>query len=31
MSNEEILWYEQHAQDEREYMERNWYHVERLH
>lgn len=30
MSNEEKLWYEYHAQDEREYMERNWGYVERL-
>ena len=31
MKNEEKLWYEYHAQDERDYMERNWNHVERLH
>lgn len=31
MRNEEILWYQQHAQDEREWIERNWSYVERVH
>lgn len=27
MRNEDLLYYEQHAQDEREFMERNFCHV----
>lgn len=30
MSNSEMYWYENHAADEREFMERNWNHVERV-
>jgi len=31
MNYDELYWYEQHAQDEREYMERNWSNVVNLH
>lgn len=30
MNNSEMYWYENHAQDERDYMERNWPYVERV-
>jgi hypothetical protein len=31
MRYDEMFWYEQHAQDEREWVERTWHHVERVH
>lgn len=30
MKNDEYLYYLNHTQDEREFMERNWNHVERV-
>ena len=30
MKNEDLYWYANHAQDERDFIERNWNHVERL-